>query len=151
MSVVGIAILSSVTSPALSLSLKKTAVIEVVFEEQKDELSESERDRVRQIVDRVRSENWCPLESVIVVGHASPKEGTPDQAFALSSERVENVVGLLHSFGVPKRSTYAEAKGVDHRRNMEPPPTPRVDIEFVGMAARPECRTPKTAGGFRAR
>jgi len=150
-SVLGIVILSTIASPALSLSLNRSASIEVTFEEQKDELSESERDRIRQIVEQVRAEDWCPLERVIVVGHASPTEGTPDQAFALSSERIENVIGVLQSFGVPKRSTYGEAKGIDHRQNMEAPPTARVEIEFVGMTQHPECRTPKAAGGFRAR
>jgi hypothetical protein len=147
----GIAVLSAIASPTLSLSVNETVVTEIQFDDRSITVSEREKERLRLFVEQVRSGDWCPLDRVVVVGHANPSEGTPKEALGLSSERVESVIALLHTFGVPRRSTYGEGKGTDFRNGIEPPPSARVEIEFLGMLPYPQCPIPKTTGGFRAR
>lgn len=122
------------TTSAIPLSLKKNLAIELLFQENESTLTEAEMAKLLLIVERVRKEDWCPLEAIVLNGYSSPAEGTPVQAQALSSERVEHVVNLLHSFGLPKRSTIGSGWGANKPLGMAAtPPSSRVEIEFVGM------------------
>jgi outer membrane protein OmpA-like peptidoglycan-associated protein len=136
----------------MPLSLKKTLAVNLLFQENESTLTETEKAKLLLTIERVRKEDWCPLETVVLIGYSSPTEGTPEQAQVLSSERVENVISLLHSFGLPKRSTYGQGMGANKPHGMEnTPPSSRVEVEFIGMGGYGKCGMPKTNSGFNVR
>lgn len=133
-------------------SLRTSRGLDLRFDENSVSLSASEKDGLVRFVQRLRAENWCPLEGVFLAGYASDSEGTPGQTQQRSLDRANGVAQVLHLLGIPARIVLAEGKGATSPAGFEHVlPSPRVEVEFFGMAAQEGCPVMRTNSGFRIR
>src|SRR5258706_8827122 len=72
-------------------------------------LSKRQRDQVIELLERVRRDEWCPLQAVLVFGHADPQEGDAKKTQLLSERRADSVKSILTKYGLPNRIISSEA------------------------------------------
>ena len=126
---------------------KSSLALTVSFGPGSTSLATKDGEAVVGAIDRIRAEDWCTFEVVIVVGHADAAEGVAAAVQALSLARAESVAEVLRKQGIPANKIYVEGKGSS--RPMEGRPSARAEIEAVGGVASKACPFSRGPAGLR--
>lgn len=130
-----------------AISIYSSLGVDVVFARGATSLSEVERQKVVDAVERIRREDWCTFEFAMTTGHADASEGEAADLMKLSELRAAYVANILREQGIPAKHVYEEGKG-----GTQPLPqsfSARADVYFKGGVGGLGCKFPKGPGGFR--
>lgn len=131
----------------VATSIYSSLDVDVVFAKGAASLSDVERKKVVDAVERIRREDWCTFEVAITVGHADASEGEAADLMRLSELRAAYVANVVRERGIPAKRVYEEGKG-----GTQPLPqsfSARAEIYFKGGVGGPGCKFPKGPSGFR--
>lgn len=124
---------------------------DVHFELKSTTASNTQLQRFADNIDKVRKSAACPLESVIVVGHADASEGSLQETQELSVKRVLYISQLLLDEGIPSTIIISYIKGATQPVTSPPDQrNARVELEFVASDyPGAPCTIPVGPRGFR--
>jgi outer membrane protein OmpA-like peptidoglycan-associated protein len=96
---------------AYSLSYGKTWELEVNFHAGQSSVSQAERAKLHDLLDKMASEGVC-VERVVAIGYTNSKEGSGKRANELSQRRADFVSALLPRSKILPASVYAIGRGL---------------------------------------
>lgn len=136
--------------PRIGLAFEKpTASRDLNFSYGESALSALERQRLIEWILYVRGQDWCPLETVAVEGHADKTEGTPISRKRLAESRASYVTELIKRHGIPAQVIFSGISLWEPDYDQAPKWGGRVEIGAVGSSASPRCSYMVGPTGFR--
>ena len=129
---------------------KPTDGTDLVFERGESALNASQREKIVKLLLHIKTQDWCPLEVIVVQAFADQSEGDQRTRLRLIEARNAYVKDVLYRHGVPSQIVFSDA-------TLEPPLRPgvewggRASLEAVGSRGWPRCSFEVGPSGFRTK
>jgi len=104
---------------------------------------------LKKALAQARSDRWCSLELVTVIGYAQQEEAAPHQLQGLSRRRAESVVTWLCENGVDERTIFFEGQRTKASTHLSGDRSdPRAVVVMQGTPSNANCKKSQEQSGL---